>query len=198
MSARDQTELEAARVSLTRTEYALLGRLNIPAEVKGDAGALQIALSHGNRIFEPVAEGGHRAFIWPIRVGHVLDPQDAEPETVAARGHLIDLLALHPAAPDHWALRRGRATWAGAMPLQTLAPEPVQIARNPWSWLRGGRRKLLIVTTKPREAQSLLLYARHEIVAEDDEHQRELEELVNLPFPAPRVSVDAAERGQAA
>ena len=69
-------------------------------------------------------------------------------------GPVVDLLALNPAAPGCWALRRGNATVLGAIEPQHCKPEKVPIHRDVTRWLRSDWRGLVLLratgTRRPR------------------------------------------------
>lgn len=188
-------ELAAALDAVTAADCQVMRGARVPPAmfVRGFLGVARV-LVEGEH-YQPHESGG-RAFITPVRVLEQDSPEDPDFDVAPSLGALIDLVAWHPRFPDRWALRRGAATWLGAIPPQVMAPPPVPIRRSPLAWLRAGGTGLCILTGDPGEAQRLLLGCSR-LLAENDEHAKELRRIVTRPYPAPRVYV-ARSKAEAA
>jgi hypothetical protein len=117
---------------------------------------------------------GAQAFILPVCVGDAARPElieSADPETTISLGHIVDIVAFHPRAPEQWALRCGRATVLGAIPPQYCSPPPVRVHRGVWEWLLSRCDGIVIVTRDPRAAARVLDQIAH-IAPGDDELRR--------------------------
>jgi hypothetical protein len=91
---------------------------------------------------------------------------------------------------DCWALRVGTATWLGCVPVQRLEPAATRIRRTPLDWLRADCSGLVLLS-RDRDDNYRILSHLHEIDAEDDAHACELRDIVERPWPAPRVRIAA-------
>jgi hypothetical protein len=146
--------------------------------------------------FEP-DEDGAAAYVFPVRVGPATTPESGDPLDTIARAEIVDLIAMHPAHPGCWALRRGVAEWLGAVEPQYLDPEPVPVWRSPSAWLRGGCHGLTLLS-RERASQYRTLSSLCEIVAEDLQHAAELRRILERPWSAPRVIAPRLEVRRAA
>lgn len=181
-------ELAAARAAITDGERDALLEAGIPQRAIEIVGAARIDLDRSARTYQLLEDIGDRVFILGVRAGDTWTPERLCPDAIAYCGPLVDLLAWHPRAVDHWALRLDTATWLGAIPPQFMNPAPVSIRRSPLGWLRAGAAGLCILTHDDREARALLRLC-HRIEAEDDAHADELRHLLERPLSVPPITV---------
>jgi hypothetical protein len=127
------------------------------------------------------------AFIVPIRVDWLQTPETTRGIKAAQSGYLIDLLAFHPARPDHWALRLGVATWLGSIAPQHCNPDPVRVWRTPLRWLQADSEGLCLLTRDRAENHRILTACLGGIVADDEIHARELRRVLERPWRVPEV-----------
>jgi hypothetical protein len=189
-------EMRYAYAAMRVAEAEELIRAGIPAHIIDlyqMIGVTRIRLA--GELYEPEPEGG-RAFISPI-LAHLPDtPESSDPWAFARFGSLVDLIAWDPAHPHKWALRTGAASWLGCIPPQYIEPEPVRIWRSPLAWFRSDCTGLALVTRERPEAYRLLANLRGGIIAEDHHHAAEILDVLQHPWPAPRVSVAPSQQRQ--
>jgi hypothetical protein len=137
-------------------------------------------------------ETGYKAWVIPICVAVPAEPdviEAVDPLDVISTGPVIDLVAFHPAFPDHWALRTGTAAVLGAIEPQYCDSDPVPVHRDISDWLRGGCSGIVLLTHDRHEAHRTLCQIQY-IDTEDKQHKRELEALAAVPRPvSPRITV---------
>jgi hypothetical protein len=188
-------EMVAAQCRLSRTHRDSLCALGIPAGVldRGWVGVESISVS--GSVYQP-DQGGGWAYITPIRA-HSDGPEPIAPEEILHVGDIVDLVAWQPSKLECWALRRGAATWLGAIGPQLLDPDPVPIWRTPLAWLQAGGEGLCLLSQVLHDRQRVLLGIRH-ILAEDVEHGRELRDTLLRPIWQPIISVRTLDDRSAA
>ena len=93
-------------------------------------------------------------------------------------GELIDLICWDIDNPRAWASRCGSAEWLGC----ASRNEPTTIRRSPVDWL-GHRCSGLVLLTEDRVRQYEILTDCNDIVAEDEIHADQLNELLAYPYP---------------
>jgi hypothetical protein len=133
---------------------------------------------------------GGDAFISPVRVQYPDTPQSTEPWWFVRGGDLVDLLAWNPKEPECWALRVGAAAWLGCVAVQDypelVAPPPTRVWRTPLSWFCADCDGLVVLSPERTDHYRILSELQGGIIAEDD-HVREVQDIVERPWPAPRV-----------
>jgi hypothetical protein len=125
---------------------------------------IRIAVNRAGDRFWP-NDGGELGWVFPVAV---VDPgrpeliETEDPFATVQTGPIIDLAATtrSPVAPGPWALRRGLATVAGAIPPQYMDPEPVRVHRDIAAWLRAGCRGIVLLSDDPDEVQRVLCQIR--------------------------------------
>jgi hypothetical protein len=147
----------------------------------------------GGDLFRP-NPAGLPAWIFPACVADPAMPECIEvsdPFLVVSSGRVVDLVAFHPAAPGHWALRTGAATAVGAIPPQRLDPDPVPVHRDVIGWLRAECRGIALLTDHVLDARRVLLQIAT-IQAEDQQHVAQLQQILKTPMrPRPRLVLRA-------
>jgi hypothetical protein len=144
----------------------------------------RITLNHAGDRYEPDPDG-RPAYVFPATIVDPIWPELLEtlnPREIVSCGHIVDLVACHPAAPSRWALRTGQAIALGAIEHQYWFPMPTPVHRTVISWLRAGCVGIVLLTNNPFEA-SQILRGIATIVAEDEEHAGELREILKTPTP---------------
>src|SRR5258708_7102628 len=99
---------------------------------------------------------GRGAYVVPARLDNPLTPEAADPDAVVAAGAIVDLVALHPRAPDRWVTRTGAAEWLGAIEPQSLDPEAIHVRRSPMAWLRAGCNGIVVLAHHSADAYPIL------------------------------------------
>lgn len=185
-------DLEAehrAAVKNLKTEDAveLVDQLAIPffpVVIYQMVGILPIRLDKGGARWEPDHEdGGHFAYITPLRVERPDTALSPEPWEAARFGELVDLIAWDPAAPQRWALRVGASSSLGSIPWGE--PFPATIRASPLSWLKADCDGLVLLTRDPVEVRAILGEFEHGIQAESDALTAQLRKLVATPVARP-------------
>lgn len=184
--AREHAAAVAALSDAQREELVLAGvdRVDI-------AGMVGVAYGRvvGDR-FEP-HPGGELALCTPVRVDplYPLSLETPVPERALRVGDIIDLVYWHPRYPRDWAVRKGVAEVLGLVPPHYCDPEPVEIWRGPLNWFRAGCRGLVLLSREPADVYRVLSLCSCGIVAEDEQHRRELVAALERPFTHPPVTV---------
>ena len=136
---------------------------------------------------------GKRAFITPVRVQFPDSPQSTDPLAFFRTGDLIDLIAWNIGDRDCGALRVGCAAWLGCTVVQDypdlVKPGPTRLWRTTLEWFRANFEGLVVTSTEPTEQYLLLAQLLGDIEVEDAAHKRELDGILQRPWPAPRVRV---------
>lgn len=138
--------------------------------------------------------GGGFAYLIAVRVDNPLTPEAADPGETVRSGDIVDLVAMHPAHPLRWALRRHTAEWLGAIEPQYLDPNPVPLRRSPLAWLRAGGQGLVVLSRGRADAYRIMTGCRGGILAEDAGHAAELRSILAQPWPTPQIIVPARAR----
>ena len=183
-------ELDRAQRAMTGADRAALVAAGVPlAPIAMLVGVAEIELDRSGTTYQPV-DGGPRAFVIPVRVGPDDQMEQIDYDLVPWFGDLVDVVAISIRHAGRWALRRGSATWLGAIGPQYCDPPLVPVRRSPLSWLRAGCVGICPLSRNTSEVQALLVRCRS-IGAEDAAHARELRRLLERPLAAPRVVVAA-------
>ena len=182
MTAELERELRRALEGMTPTQLGKLRAAGIHAAVS--IGVSRIVVE-GER-YTPWGDTAGCAFIVPIRGDWPDTPETTRGIEAVRSGYLIDLLALHPARPERWALRRGVATWLGSLAPQYCNPRPVRIWRTPLRWLQADCDGLCLLMKDAVENYRILSGCRS-IMAEDEIHARELRRILERPWAGPEV-----------
>ncbi len=184
-------ELRSALANLTRGHADELVGCGVPWSVIIDLmiGVERVSATQTG-CYCPDPNGG-TAYITPVRAQYADTPQSTAPWRSVRGGYLFDLLAWNVKAPECWALRSGAATWLGCVPVQDypelVTPAPTRLRRTPFHWMRSDCTGL--VALSPERADRYRLYGELHggIIAEDDDHRREVLDILERPWPAPPV-----------
>jgi hypothetical protein len=183
-------EMRSASASITAADVRELAQFGVPSAAVQTFQLIGIdRVSHlvDCDVYQPDPDGA-LAFITPVLVQNAVSPESTWPEAYVRFGSLIDNLAWDPQTPRRWLLRAGLADWLGCCAPQYCDPEPVPIWRSPLGWFRANCVGVVPLTRDPAAAYRLLM-GFSAIVAEDDDHLVELEQILARPWPAPRIIV---------
>ena len=116
------------------------------------------------------SESGRRAFVHPVLVG-------------AQFSELADLIAWFPDRPDRWwtRLRTGHPLGADQLEQAEFDDAPVMLRRTPLSWLTAGGDGVCVLDWR---VSRRALRAVPIIIAEDEQHGREVKRRLTEPVPA--------------
>lgn len=146
---------ELIRAQADQRTDEILGRYGVDgADTAPCCGLARIQIT--GKFFEP-HDAGEYAVIVPIMEGD----------------EMVDLLAFNPRRPEKWWCRIGSERLLGSTDNQLLG-KPLHVFRTPLNWLRAGCDG--VVPLDFNRAFIDLRYAPNDIVAEDEEHGRELRE----------------------
>lgn len=181
-------EFHQAQAAMTAADRALMGEFGVaPGHVLFLVGVVRGYQVNGG-LYQP--NGSATAYVSPALTENVITPEANGPEQAVHFGEITDLVLWHPRRPAGFALRRGAAEWLGSCPPQLMGPEPVQIWRAPLRWFQAGCAGLCVLA-RDRASRYRVLSGCGSIIAEDVDHARELREILQRPWRAPPVMVNA-------
>jgi hypothetical protein len=70
---------------------------------------------------------------------------------------------------------------------ELVEPGPTRVWRTPLSWFRADCEGLVMLTPERGKHYRLLSQLQGGIITEDDDHAREARDIIERPWPAPRV-----------
>jgi hypothetical protein len=193
-------EMKSAFAAISRLDVAHLvglGVSEILIEHFQMVGLARVRESRGGAFWEPDPDG-RWAYITPVSVHYVDRPESTRPDAVWFFGRLVDLVAWDERNPERWRLRAGSNTWLSSVEPERMEPTPVPVWRSPLSWLRGRCVGLVPLTRDRSEIYQLLAICRGGIDTGDEHHAAWLREILDRPYPAPRVFSRRQERPHAA
>ena len=150
-------------------------------------GIARVREDRSRTLYDPDSSG-RWAYITPVCVQSSETPESTRPDAYPLIGNLVDLVAWDEKTPTQWRLRVGSASWLGCIEPQYFESDPVTIWRSPLNWLRARCQGLVILSPERAERYSLLAGCSAGLVAEDEEHAAALRDILERPWPAPRVS----------
>jgi hypothetical protein len=139
-------------------------------------------------LYEPDPDGA-LAYVTPVLVQDASGPESQRPETFVRVGNIVDLVAWDPEKPLQWRRRCGLADWLGLVPPRYLDPDAVPVRRSVLNWFRAGCTGIVVLSRDPTVSYRLLMGLGGGIVAEDYNHRRELERLLERPWPIPESTI---------
>src|SRR5512133_1283450 len=169
-----------------RSELAPYGIRTAEIDAFQMVGIETVRRNKGGDLYEPDPDG-RVALITPCLVHRPNSPESPAPDVFCRFGNLVDLVAWDPRVPNGWSLRVGAADWLGCVPPQHCDPDPVVVRRSPLSWFQAGCDGLVILTHDRAGAYRLLAGCAGGIIGEDWEHAGVLQQILDRPWPAPRV-----------
>jgi hypothetical protein len=184
-------EMRNASAAMTRADIRELAGHGVnPLDIEGAGlvGIARISLTRDCGLYE-LDETGALAFITPVLVEDPRTPESRCPEGFVRFGNLVDLLSWDPQAPGQWALRTGAATWLGCVPPQYLDPEPIRAWRGVLNWFRADCTGIVVLNPDPAITYSLLMSFPAGLVVEDEAHARDLQQILERPWPVPPIIV---------
>lgn len=184
-------EMRQALANLTREHADQLVGCGVPWSVIIDLmiGVERVRATEDG-CYCPDHDGG-AAYITPVRAQYADTPQSTAPWRSVRSGYLFDLLAWNLETPDCWALRIGAATWLGCVPVQDypelVTPARTRLRRTPFRWICADCAG--VVTLSPERADHYRLFSEPQggIIADDDDHRREVLDILERRWAVPRV-----------
>jgi hypothetical protein len=174
--------------SIERRRRKLLAEFGIRPRNFALIGAATMRFSKGD-LYEPDI-----AFlpylVTPARVHTAVHPEPSAPVVYCLLGDIVDLVAWQPSKPNHSALHKGTGESLGAIQPQYLDPDPVLIWRSPLRWFQSGCNGLVLLSRSAVDQYRILCGCRV-VVAEGDEHARELRRVIERPFRRLRIIIGA-------
>lgn len=95
---------------------------------------------------------------------------------------LVDLIALEIGGGARWGARLGIAVALSGPSVSPLSDTRLRVFQQPWHWLQGSAEGMWILDPSTADARDLLL-PFSDVVADDLEHGRLIDEVLRRPLP---------------
>jgi len=185
MSGPDlDAEFAAALAAVRQPHLDRLLALGVTGAAMIAVGLVGVARIEAGRagLYQPV-EHGRPALVLPAWDRAPIRP-DGQLDYEAA---LVDLLAVRPADPERWWLRRGSVALLGEWQVwhASLGSEPIAVHRDPLRWLLTGGAGVVLLHDDGFDTLANL----PGLIAEDVEHGRHIKDRLSRPMRTPQIYV---------